>query len=433
MKQLLKHADILVLDNGSWRVLRDAYLGIYDDTIDYLSELPPQQLYDSEKDLCGKLLIPGLINCHCHSPMVFLRGIGSDLKLQDWLYHYIFPTEARWTPEGVGIASRLAILEMLSSGITSFSDMYYYCEQTIEALCEAGMKANITRSTQGRPDLPYEKNTDCKEGLALFDAYHNYNGGKIRIDLCIHAEYTNTPKTIEAYSQACFERGARMHLHLSETQHEQEACIAKYGMTPAALFEKLGTFRNPTTAAHCVWVTEEDMDILLRNGVSPVHCPSSNMKIGSGFAPIQRMLDKGINVTIGTDGAASNNNLNMLEEMHLASIIHNGFTHDPTILKPGDVLKMATLNGARLQGRPDTGELAVGKKADVVAIDFDKPHLIPALDYPAMLCYSVQDSDVWMTMVDGRILFENGEYKTLDADRILYEARAAAAKLNESV
>ena len=431
MKLLLSHADILTLRDGQWHTLRNAYLGIHNDTICYLSETAPAETYDRVKAMPGKLLIPGLINCHCHAPMVFLRGIGSDLKLQDWLYHYIFPTEAKWTDAGIKAASELAILELLASGVTSFSDMYYRNERTIEALCEAGMKANLCRSTQGRPDLPYENNTDCKEGLALFDRFHGYNGGKIRIDLCIHAEYTNTPETIEAYSAACFERGAGMHIHLSETRHEQLECIKKFGMTPAALFEKLGTFQNPTTAAHCVWVTQEDMDILKANGVSPVHCPSSNMKIGSGFAPIQQMLDRGINVTIGTDGAASNNNLNMIEEMHLASIIHNGYTGDPTVVKPGDVLKMATVNGAKLQGRPDTGNLELGKKADVVAIDFDKPHLIPALDYPAMLCYAVQGSDVCMTMVDGQILYENGEYRTVDAERIRAESHHALKELYE--
>ena len=431
MKLLLSHADILTLKDGEWHTLRDAYLGIQDDTICYLSETAPTEAFDRVKSLPGKLLIPGLINCHCHAPMVFLRGIGSDLKLQDWLYHYIFPTEAKWTDAGIRAASELAILELLASGVTSFSDMYYRNAQTIQALCEAGMKANLCRSTQGRPGLPYEQNTDCKEGLALFDQFHGYNGGKIRIDLCIHAEYTNTPATIEAYSAACFERGAGMHIHLSETRHEQLECVKKYGMTPAALFEKLGTFKNRTTAAHCVWVTQEDMDILKANGVSPVHCPSSNMKIGSGFAPVQQMLDRGINVTIGTDGAASNNNLNMLEEMHLASVIHNGYTGDPTVVKPGDVLKMATVNGAKLQGRTDTGNLELGKKADLVAIDFDKPHLIPALDYPAMLCYAVQGSDVCMTMVDGQILYENGEYLTVDADRIRAESRHALKELYE--
>lgn len=431
MKLLLSHADILTIENGQWKPLRDAWLGIDGDTICYLSETAPTEQYDSIKNLHNKLLIPGLINCHCHAPMVFLRGIGSDLNLQDWLYHYIFPTEAKWTDRSIKTASYLSILELLASGVTSFSDMYYRNANTIEALCEAGMKANLCRSTQGRPDLPYEKNQDCKEGIALFEQFHNYNGGKIRIDLCIHAEYTNTPETIEAYSAACYSRGAGMHIHLSETKREQMECVAKYGMTPSALFEKLGTFRNRTTAAHCVWVTQEDMDILLSNHVNPVHCPSSNMKIGSGFAPVQQMLDRGINVTLGTDGAASNNNLNMLEEMHLAALIHNGYSNDPTVVKPADVLKMATSNGARLQGRPDTGELRVGMKADIVAVDFDRPHMIPALDYPAMLCYSAQGSDVYMTMVDGKILYENGEYKTLDAERIKSEARIALKELYE--
>ena len=429
MKRLLKHADLLTLVGEEWKTLKNAYLGIDGDTICYLSATPPQEEYDEQKDLSGKLIIPGLINCHCHSPMVFLRGIGSDLSLHDWLYDYIFPTEAKWTDEGIRWASELAMLELLASGVTSFSDMYYRNAVTIEALCRAGMKANLCRSTQGRPDLPYAENQDCKEGLALFDEFHNYNGGKIKIDLCIHAEYTNTPDTIRAYSEACLARGAGMHIHLSETAREQKACVDKYGKTPARLFYELGTFRNRTTAAHCVWVTEEDMDLMKTCKVSPVHCPSSNMKIGSGFAPVQQMLDKGINVALGTDGAASNNNLNMIEELHLASVIHNGHTGDPTIMKPADLLKMATRNGARLQGRPDTGELKVGMKADLAVIDFDKPHLIPALDYPAMIAYAVQGSDVCMTMVDGNILYENGVYTTLDAERIRFESRRVLKEL----
>ena len=429
MKRLLKHCDILTLENGAWKTWRDAYLGIDGDTICYLSDTAPQERYDEEICLSGKLVMPGLINCHNHSPMVFLRGIGSDLNLQDWLYQYIFPTEAKWTDRGVRIASELALLEMIACGTTSYSDMYYHSDQTVEAAIEAGVKLNVCRSTQGRPELPFVENSDCKEGVALFNRWHGAAGGRIRVDFCIHAEYTNTPDTIRAYSALCKQKGARMQLHLSETRAEQEACIAKYGMTPAALFDSLGTFEVPVTAAHCVWLSEEDIELLKARGVSPVHCPSSNMKIGSGFAPVQRMLDRGLNVTIGTDGAASNNNLNLLEELHLASIIHNGYLHDPTVMKPCDLLKMATVNGARAQGRTDTGELRVGKKADLIAIDFDRPHLIPALDYPAMLAYSVQDSDVYLTMVDGKILYENGEYKTLDAERIKAEAREALKEL----
>lgn len=429
MKRLLKDCDILTLENGIWHTLKNAYLGIDGDTICYLSEQKPATPFDEEKSLSGKLLLPGLINCHDHSPMVFLRGIGSDLNLQDWLYQYIFPTEAKWTDRGVRAASELALLEMIACGTTSYSDMYYHSDQTVQAVIEAGMKLNVCRSTQGRADLPFEKNTDCQEGVALFKQYHGAANGRVRVDLCIHAEYTNTPETVRAYGAVCKELGARMQLHLSETKTEQEACVAKYGKTPAEFFDSLGVFDVPVTAAHCVWVTDSDIELMKARGVSPVHCPSSNMKIGSGFAPVQKMLDCGLNVTLGTDGAASNNNLNMLEELHLAAIIHNGYLHDPTVMKPGDLLKMATLNGARAQGRDDTGVLAVGKKADVIAIDFDKPHLIPALDYPAMIAYAVQDSDVCMTMVDGRILYENGEYKTLDAERIKAEARVALKKL----
>jgi 5-methylthioadenosine/S-adenosylhomocysteine deaminase len=205
--------------------------------------------------------------------------------------------------------------------------------------------------------------------------------------------------------------------------------VEKYGKTPARWFYDLGTFDSPTFAAHCVWVTEEDMALMLEKGVSPVHNPTSNMKLGSGFAPVQRMLDLGLNVALGTDGAASNNNLNMLEELHLAAVLHNGYHRDPTILKPAQLLAMATRNGARLQGREDTGELAVGKKADIIALDLTKPHLYPNLDPLALTVYSAQGGDVAMTMVDGKVLYENGEFLTLDRERILHDAKAAVKRL----
>ena len=429
MKRLLSHADILLLNDGKWTTLHDGFLGIDGDTIDYVSEARPRESYDQEKNLRGKLLMPGLINCHCHAPMVFLRGIGSDLNLQDWLFNYIFPTETRWTDRGLHAATELAILEMLSCGITSFSDMYYRIDQMVDALSKSGMKANLCRSTQGRADLPFDQNTDCREGIEAFDRYHNCCSGRIKIDLCVHAEYTNTPDTIRAYSEVCLQKGAGLHIHLSETQKEHEECIAKYGLTPTALFEQLGAFRNRTTAAHCVWVTDDDLEIIRRNHVNPVHCPTSNMKLGSGFAPVQKMLNMGINVTLGTDGASSNNNLNIFEEMHLAAILHKGYQQNPTVVSPSDILKMATVNGARLQGRPDTGAIRPGMKADLIALDFDKPHLIPSFDYPAMLCYAAQGSDVCLTMVDGQILYENGEFLTMDAERIRSEAKKLVQEL----
>jgi len=220
-----------------------------------------------------------------------------------------------------------------------------------------------------------------------------------------------------------------MHLHLSETAKEHEACKGRYGKTPAQWFLDLGVLDSPVIAAHCVAVEPADIDILTRQGVSCVHNPSSNMKLGSGFMPLQTMLERGINVAIGTDGAASNNNLNLFEEIHLASLIHKGYTGDPTIIRPDDLLLMATRNGARAQGRTDCGELAVGKKADLIAIDLQKPHLMPSHDLTALLVYSAQASDVVMTMVDGKILYEHGTYMNIDLDSVLNDLDESMARL----
>ena len=220
-----------------------------------------------------------------------------------------------------------------------------------------------------------------------------------------------------------------MHIHLSETKSEHDTCIEKYGKTPAQWMNDLGVFDVPSAAAHCVWVTEEDRTLLRQKGVSVVHNPTSNMKLGSGFAPVPQLLTEGVNVALGTDGAASNNNLNMLEELHLAAILHNGYHRDAALLPAGQVLEMATVNGARLQGRDDTGTIEAGKRADIMAIDLSAPHLCPHLDTVGLAVYSAQAADVCMTMVDGRVLYENGEFLTLDKERVLYEARAAAKRL----
>ena len=431
MKLLLKHCGILAAEGTGFRCLENAYLGVDGDTIDYIGTEKPQGPYDREKDMAGRLLLPGLINCHGHSPMVLLRGVGSDLSLQEWLFGKIMPIEDKLTAEDIKIGNQLALLEMLSTGTTSYSDMYFEPQTAVENALACGIKANISRPVQCfDKDERYEDNFRVKQSLQLFKDFHGAGEGRVRIDFSVHAEYTCFEHIVGPYSAACKELGGRMHIHLSETKKEHDECVEKYGKTPAKWFYDLGTFDCPTAAAHCVWVTEEDMALMLEKGVSPVHNPTSNMKLGSGFAPVQRMLDLGLNVTLGTDGAASNNNLNMLEELHLASVLHNGFHRDPTILKPAQLLAMATRNGAQLQGREDTGELAVGKKADIIALDLTRPHMVPNFDPLALTVYSAQGGDVVMTMVDGKILYENGEFLTLDADKILHEADAAARRLH---
>ena len=427
----LYHCDILASEGGAFTTVRDGFLSVLDDKIEYIGPSRPEGLaFDRLLDLGGGMVLPGLVNAHCHAAMTLLRGVGSDLPLQQWLFDKVFPIEDRLTPAMVKAGGELALLEMISTGTTSFSDMYFFPREMAESVLRSGIKANICRPVQSFD--PSESADQCyrvAESRELFRDLHNAGNGRLRVDFCIHAEYTCTPQVVEAYSALCRESGGRMHLHLSETFSEHQECIRKYGKTPAQWFNDLGTFDSPTAAAHCVAVTEEDLAILREKGVSPIHNPSSNMKLGSGFAPVQHMLDLGLNVALGTDGASSNNNLNLVEEMHLAALIHNGFHRDPTIMRAEDVLRMATLNGARLQGREDTGALEVGKKADLIAIAPDRPHLIPAFEIVPTAVYAMQGSDVALTMVDGQVLYEKGEFLTLDAEKIRAEARQALGEL----
>lgn len=430
MKRLLKGADILTWENDRFVCLKNGYLGVDGDTIDYMEATPPQGVYDEVKDMTGKLLLPGLVNGHTHTGMSLLRGLGSDLPLQQWLFDTIFPVEDRLTDEDLKLGMELSLLEMIASGTTSFTDMYMGAGNTAEAVLSSGMKANLCRPLQSFD--PDEEPMTCRrmrEMLALYDRWNGAGDGRIVVDFSVHAEYTCTEKMVRAAAEEAQKRGVGLHIHLSETAAEQQSCMEKYGLTPAQWFDKLGAFGGRAYAAHCVYLTAEDRALLRERGVVAVHCPESNLKLGSGVANVPDMVAEGVTVALGTDGAASNNNLNMMEEMHLCALLHKGVRHDPTLLPLNEVLKMATVNGARLQGRADTGILQVGKRADIIAVDMDRPHLTPCIDPLSNLLYSAQAADVCMTMVDGRILYENGAYLTLDRDRILFEARQAARRL----
>lgn len=430
MKTLFRNADILLFENGIYNVIKNAYLAVDGDRIAYIGKDMPDGKFDTVKDMTGKLLMSGLYNCHNHCPMVLLRGVGSDLPLNEWLFNKVFPIEDKLTAEEIYAGTNLALLEMLACGTVSFSDMYFEPQVTAKAVAESGMKANLTRPVQSfDPNEEPKDSFRIAQSIELYDEWNKAENDRILIDFSIHAEYTCTEKIARAYSEECNKRGGLMHIHLSETVKEHNECKEKYGKTPTQWFNDIGTFDSRAFAAHCVTLEDSDMDIILNKGVNVVHNPSSNMKLGSGFARVQKMLDMGINVALGTDGAASNNNLDMIEEMHLASIIHNGYTQDATVMNADTVIKMATLNGALLQGRNDCGDLKVGNKADIIAISLDKPHLRPVIDEKALVTYSAQSSDVCMTMVDGKILYENGEYTTLDKEKIYYDIEKAVKKL----
>lgn len=428
---LFKNAGILATVNGGFEFIENGYLGVEGNTIDYIGREEPKKKYGEERDSHNLILAPGFVNCHGHSAMNLLRGVGSDLPLQDWL-HVMWPIEDRMNEDDLRCGMELAIMEMLASGTTSFTDMYLMPWAVADTIGRSGIKANFSRVMQAfteMSDSDYDSYYRVKETEDLYRDYHNAYDERLKVDYAIHAEYTCKELVVRRYSEDCKKKSLCMQIHLSETKKEHVECIEKFGKTPTEWFNDLGCFENPTLAAHCVWVEESDMDILKEKGVTVVHNPTSNLKLGSGYAPIPEMINKGINVALGTDGAASNNNLNFMEEIHLASIIHNGRTGDPTVMDPTTVLKMATINGAKAQGRFDTGSLEVGKKADIVAFDTTAPHLIPNLNPEALLVYSAQGSDVKMTMVDGKILYENGIYKTIDREKVYFEVKKSVERL----
>ena len=416
MKILFKSCKILMRQNGAYTTLNHGYLGVNGAVIDYIGSDAPTEKYDIVKDYSGKLIMPGLYNCHTHSPMVLFRGAGSDKPLHTWLFDYIFPLEAKLTAAQIKAASELAMMEMIASGTVSFTDMYFFPEVTAQVVKDCGIKANLAKHIQFADQNP----NAIKESLEFINSYNGEANGRILADYSIHSLYTCDRNTAREYTALCNEAGGRMHIHLSETDEEYNNCFKENRLTPTQWFAGIGALNEKTTAAHCVILSKKDIDILAQNKVNVVHCPTSNLKLGSGFAPIPELIEKGASVTLGTDGAASNNNLNLFEEMHLAAVIHNGRLKDTTVMDTDTVIKMATVNGAKAQGRDNCGEIKPGYKADCIAIDLEKAHLTTGADSKTLITYSAQGSDVFMTMVDGKILYEAGDYLSIDKDKVLY-------------
>ena len=419
MKILLKNATLLPEYGYEGKQIN---VMVEDRKITEITEKMPQSTPDSVVDCKGNLLLPGFYNAHCHAAMTLFRGYGEDLPLQRWLEERIFPAEDRLTRESVLVASRYAIAEMLRCGVVSFSDMYMFEDATAEAVLESGIKANLSRCIVSfDPTADMSKDFRLKESMDLAERYHNADAGRLKIDLSLHAEYTNVPHACEYVGRVAKDRGLLMQLHLSETEKEHNECIQRHGKTPARFFADLGVFDTPTLAAHCVWVTDEDIAIMAEKKVTAVHNPISNLKLGSGVMPIRRMLDAGVQVAIGTDGVASNNRLDVLRDYQTAAILHKGIARDPSIVTARELWQVATRNGALAQGRADCGTIAVGAAADLILLDRNALHNVPNYDDYAMLAYSASSEDIRMTMVDGRILYQNGEYTLIDEERLRYD------------
>ncbi len=425
MKTIIKNATLLAETGygmGNWHVT------VENKRITNITKELPDLAGTEVIDAKGNLLMPGFYNAHCHAAMTLFRGYGEDLPLQRWLEERIFPAEDRLNRENVAVATKLAIAEMLKGGIVSFSDMYMFQDVVADVALETGMKANLSRSLVSfSPDTNIADDYRFAEAKALVEQYQNCGDEQIKVDFSLHAEYTNVPNYIAQVSEYTKANGLRMHLHVSETEKEHNECIARHQKTPTKLFYDLGALDTPTLAAHCVWVTDEDIAMLAEKGVSVVHNPISNLKLGSGVMPFSKMLDAGINVCFGTDGVASNNRLDILREMQTAAILHKGMLLDPTATTASQMPRLATRNGALAQGRADCGEIRIGARADLILIDRTAVHNMPCFDDYAMLCYSAERSDVLMTMVDGRILYHNGTYTLIDEERLHYDAQKVFA------
>ena len=353
------------------------------------------------------LVLPGLVNCHGHTAMTLTRGLGGGLPLQRWLEEAIFPVEAKMTPQDVRAGAVWGIVEMLAGGTTSVVDMYDFPAETEAALQASGMKGNVCRVglsfVPGRLD-------DC---IAFTRAHP-------KAHVCVHSEYLTDEAFCRALAAANNAELKRpLHVHVSETEKEHSECLMRHGKTPIAYLAGTGLLDQGGFAAHCVYCTDDDFRIMAEKGVVLVHNPTSNMKLGSGFARIPRALELGVKVALGTDGCASNDNLDMFEEMHLASLVHKGLAKDPTVLSAWDVIAMATFGN----------EIRVGAPADLCVVDMDRPHLTPCLDIPNLVVHSMHASDVVRTIVDGRVLYDRGRYLTIDVEKAKSEFLAAVRRI----
>ena len=423
MDTLFSHVTVLTMD-ARMSLWTDAFVGVTDGKISWLAKKAPEEQPQKIIDGSGMVLLPGLVNAHTHLPMSILRGYADDVALASWLNDYIFPREDRLDARCVKAATLLGIAESLRFGVTSVSEMYYFSEAQAEAFAESGMKVNLSRGTSMflGDDFDFERFPACQELVALHEKWHGYDHGRIQVEASIHAEYTSTYQLWDALAEYAVNNHLGLQLHLSETKKEHDECVEKYGLTPAQLFDCHHVFSTRVTAAHCVHLTQEDMQLLAKRRVSAVHCPVSNLKLASGCADVLGMVKAGMNVCLGTDSVASNNNLDLFEEIKAAALMAKGKTGDPKALPAEAALMMATVCGARAQGRSaECGVIELGMDADLILLDFNQPHLIPCHNVLSQLVYAASGHDVALTMVRGKILYADGKYPTLDIAGALKE------------
>lgn len=370
-------------------------------------------------DCHDKLIIPGFVNTHTHAAMTLFRSYADDMMLMDWLQTKIWPAEENLTAEDVYWGTLLAIAEMLKSGTTCFADMYFYMPEVARAVAESGIRAVLARGMAG---VAPTANQALAESENFYKEWHNAADGRITVMLGPHAPYTCPPDYLKKVTALAAKLGAQIHIHLSETAGEVADCQKQYGKSPIALMEELGVLDHGVLAAHCVHISPNDIAIMKEKGVRVAHNPGSNMKLASGVAPVPDMLKAGLCVGLGTDGAASNNNLDMLEELRLAAMLHKVHRLDPLSIPAKAAVDMATVSGAEAVGLSTlTGKIQTSYKADITIFDMQEPYWHPRHERLSLLTYAASSRDVHTVIVDGKILLDNHQLTTIDQERLIAE------------
>ena len=420
---LLKNGEVLCTDGQ----VRQADVAITDSTITQVGVTAADWAADKVIDCSNKLVMPGFVNSHNHAAMTLFRGYADDMVLMDWLENKIWPAEANLTGEDVYWGTLMAVAEMLKSGTTTFADMYFFMDDVAKAVTESGIRGVLSRGMAGVAPNGAQA---LIESEAFYRQWHNGADGRITVMLGPHAPYTCPPDYLKKVIAVAERLGADVHIHLAETIGEVEDCRKQYGKTPIALMNEIGLLDLGVLAAHCVHVSTEEIAILAEKGVRVAHNPGSNMKLACGIAPLPELLAAGVCVGLGTDGTASNNNLDMLEELRLTALLHKVKTLDPTVIPAAKAIDLATAGGACALGLgKTTGKLAPGYKADITIFSMDEPCWYPRHDRLSLLAYSAASANVHTVLVDGKVLVDNRCLTTIDEDRLKYEVQQRGMRL----
>ncbi len=421
---LIKDGYIITMD-AQRRILERGSVAIGGDKITAVGK-DVEERADTVIDARGKAVLPGLINAHTHLSMTLLRGVADDMPLMEWLEKKIWQIEKNLTAQDCYHGASLGCLEMIKSGTTCFADQYFFMEDVARAVEEAGLRAMLSYGIIELGD-PKRRESELRAGEKLVKTCHGAAGGRIQTMFGPHASYTCSPECLMQVKELAKKYKVGIHTHISETQDEVDKIMKEYGKRPVEHLDSIGFLGPEVLAAHCIWLTEREIGIVQKQGVKPVHNPVSNMKTASGVAPVPEMLAAGIPVSLGTDGAASNNSLDMFNEMKFAALLSKVHKLDPVAVPAQVALEMATINGAIALGLQDSiGSLEAGKKADIVLVDLQKPHFKPLHSVISHLVYSAVGSDVDATIVDGKILMQGRKVLTLDEDKVLMEAQKSS-------